>query len=175
MNSKILAWLKVQRLIIGPAITLLLFSSCSSHHNQNMVKSNSVPVTKNAIIKKPGSSYNDTITVKANTAVFYSPDSLQLVKIKEVNQINIFDMITHDCHFQMLNARKVLKENWPKIKIIDAQKARYVVFVKDDQSKVIVDLDQKNDICGLLLFDGKKNPVLADMPNIETVLTLYFK
>ena len=45
---------------------------------------------------------------------------------------------------------------------------------KSNKSKVSIDLNDKNDICGLFLFDGKKDPALVDMPNIDTQLGFYF-
>ncbi len=156
------------------AATLFYISSCTGNHkNQNQhAQINIAP--KNPIIKKPASSFNDTIVIKTKAAVFYSPDSLQMEKIKAVNEKNIYDMLVHDCHYQMQNAKNVLKREWPWIKIIDVSKPRYLVFIKDDGSKVIIDLNDKNDICGLFLFDRKKDPVLADMPNIDTILDYYF-
>ena len=95
-------------------------------------------------------------------------------KIKEVNEKDIFDMLTHDCHYQMQNASMVLKKYWPQLKIIEASKARYLLFIKINKSKIYIDLNDKNDICGLFLFDGKKDPVLVDMPNIDTELGFLF-
>ncbi|MEO8861773.1 MAG: hypothetical protein ABI358_10145 [Ginsengibacter sp.] len=157
------------------AFTLILFTcSCSEtseKNNQQEVKS---PQKKHQIIKKPGSSFSDTIVVTANSAVFYNPDSLQMEKIKVVNEKDIFDMLTHDCHYQQQNARMVIKKYWPQIKIIKASKARYLLFVKINKTKIYIDLNDKNDICGLFLFNGKKDPVLVDMPNVDTELGFYF-
>jgi hypothetical protein len=156
-------------------IMLLLFvCSCSETTEKKIQPEVKNPPKKHQIIKKPGSSFSDTIVVTANSAVFYSPDSLQMEKIKEVNEKDIFDMLTHDCHYQMQNAHLVLKKYWPKIKIIEASKARYLLFIKINKSKMYIDLNDKNDICGLFLFDGKKGPVLVDMPNIDTELGFYF-
>ncbi len=153
----------------------LLTSSCSenSTKNKNQQEEKSAK-TKPPIIKKPASSFNDTIIVRTKSAVFYSPDSLQMEKIKEVNEKAIFDMLTHDCHYQMQNARTVIKKYWSQLKIIEVSKARYLLFIKTDKSKTCIDLNNKNDICGLVLFDGKKDPVLVDMPNINTELGFYF-
>ena len=154
---------------------MLLASSCS----ENVKKDSNQPEEKSAktkprIIKKPASSFNDTIVVNKKSVVFYSPDSLQMEKIKAVNEKAIFDMLTHDCHYQMQNARIELKKYWPQIHIAEATKARYILFVKKDETKLCIDLNDKNDICGLFLFDTKKDPVLVDMPNIDTELGFYF-
>ena len=172
---------KLQKIISYPIIIYSLFaiflltSSCSENakkdNNQQEQKNTK---TKPPIIKKPASSFNDTIIIQARSAVFYSPDSLQMAKIKAVNEKVIFDMLTHDCHYQMQNARIELKKYWPQLHVAEANKAKYILFVKTDQTKICIDLNNKNDICGLFLFDGKKNPVLVDMPNIDTELGFYF-
>ena len=155
-------------------LIFVFVSSCTETANKKQLPEEKASSQGHLIIKKPGASFNDTIIVNAKSAVFYNPDSLQLVKIKSINEKNIFDMITHDCHYQMQNAREVIKKYWPRIKIIETSRARYLLFVKEDKSLKCIDLNDKNDICGLYLFDRKKDPVLADMPNINTVLGFYF-
>ena len=51
---------------------------------------------------------------------------------------------------------------------------RYLLFIKANKNIKCIDLNDKNDICGLFLFDTKKDPALIDMPNIDTQLELYF-
>jgi hypothetical protein len=74
----------------------------------------------------------------------------------------------------MRNARMVLKKYWPKVRIIETSKARYLLFIKADKSKKCIDLNSKNDICGIFLFDNKKDPELIDMMNVDTALEFYF-
>lgn len=164
-------------LAINGLITLFLFlftCSCSPGNEKNTPPAEINPKTKSSIIKKPGSDYQDTIIIKAKSAVFYSPDSIQMEKIKSVNTKAIFDMLTHNCHYQMENAHIVIKRYWPQIKIVEVSRFRYLLFEKTNKSKVCIDLNDKNDICGLFLFDEKKDPVLVDMPNIDTQLGFYF-
>jgi hypothetical protein len=162
-------------LIISGIITLFLFAgSCSDGHKKNTQQAEVSPKTRSLIIKKPGTGYDDTIVIKAKSAVFYSPDSIQMEKIKTVNEKAIFDMLTHNCHYQMENARMVIKRYWPQIKIVETSTFRYLLFEKTNKSKVCIDLNDKNNICGLFLFDGEKDPALIDMPNIDTQLNLYF-
>lgn len=130
---------------------------------------------KDTIRKKPPGSFSDTLTIHYPTAVFYNPDSLQLLQIKEITEKNEYETDVHNCFYQMRNARIVLKKYWPQIHIIETSKNRYLLFVKADKSKIFIDLDNKGDMCGLLLFDGKKEPELADMMNIETAMGFYFR
>jgi len=163
------------RIAICSTIIFFLFNcSCSDVSEKNSPQQEKALQKKHLIIRKPGSSFNDTIIISANSAVFYHPDSLQMNKIKAVNEKNIFDMLTHNCHYQIENARMVIKKYWPQIKIIETSAVRYLLFEKRNKSEVCIDLNDKNDICGLFLFDGEKSPVLVDMPNIDTQLRFYF-
>ena len=158
----------------GMIVLFLITGSCSEGNKKNTLPAEVSPKTKSLIIKKPGSTFNDTIFIKANSAVFYTPDSVQMKKIKTVNEKVTFDLLTHNCHYQMENAHIVIKKYWPQIKIIEVSTFRYLLFEKTNKSKVCIDLNDKNDICGLFLFDGKKDPVLVDMPNVDTQLGFYF-
>ena len=80
----------------------------------------------------------------------------------------------HNCFYQMRNARTVLKKYWPRIRIIETSGNRFLHFIKSDKKQALVDLNSKGDMCGLFLFDGKKEPEPADMMNIETALGFYF-
>mgnify|MGYP001163238937 FL=1 len=166
-------------LLIFFAITfmiLLLFFSCSDpetskkNNPQEQIKSETAP----EIYKKPPSSFNDTIIIKGKSAVFYNPDSLQLEKLKNIIPKITYENNIHDCFYQMRNARIVLKKYWPQIHIIEISKARYLLFIKADKSTTCIDLNTRNDQCGIFLFDTRKNPQLVDMMNIDTELGFYF-
>ena len=154
---------------------LLFFYSCSAPAKKSEQQGGKKIAAKPPIIKKPASSFGDTLIINRVSAVFYTPDSPQMIKIKAVNEKATFEMIEHDCYYQMRNARMVLKQYWPQVNIVEVSKARYLRFVKNDKSNVFIDLNDKNDICGVFLFDKKKNPVLIDMPNVDTELGFYFK
>lgn len=124
-------------------------------------------------VKKSTSSYSDTLVVIAPAAVFFQPDSLQLSKIKSQSTNVEFESQKHNCFYLAQNARNVLKEYWPKIRRVEPAQVRYLLFVKENKDKVLLDLNSQGDLCGILLFDGKKNPELADMMNINTALEFY--
>ena len=171
LEKKFVLFLCLLLLSIG---LLILIGSCNQVNKGNIQPSETSKVTKRRIIKKPGSSFNDTLIIKSNSAVFYVPDSVQMEKIKNINEKEVFDLLIHNCHYQMQNARQVIKKDWPQIKIIETSTHRYLLFEKENKEGKCIDLNDKNDICGLFLFDGKKDPALVDMPNIDTQLHLYF-
>ena len=153
-------------------LTIVVYLSCSDSsrsgraHNEN----DNNKLTKN----KPPGSYSDTITINFPAAVFYYPDSLQLENIKAITDTMMFKGMDHECIYQMRNARLAVKDYGPQIRIMEPSKARYLLFIKSDNTKIYVDLDTKSEMCGLFVFNLIKDPQLVDMTNIGTELDFYF-
>ena len=131
---------------------------------------------EDAILKKtkPGSSYSDTIKITSSAAVFYSPDSMQLEKIKAITDTMTFEGTMHDCFYQVRNSRNILNKSYKQVQILEVKNARYIAFEKINGEKEYVDLNSQNDPCGLFIFNGNKSHRLVDMTNIETELNFYF-
>ena len=165
-----------QTLISSWLLVLLgqLLFGCSGRNLENkpIAKKDTIPFSAN--IQKPPSTYSDTLTIAVDAAVFYRPDSIQMEKIKGVNKEMVFKSIEHECFFQQRNARMVIAKYWPKVKIIETAHASNLLFLKADKSSTLIDLNSKNDICGIFLFRKDKAPILIDMMNIDTELGFYF-
>lgn len=147
-------------------------------HKHRIIQKNDteIPATSRAVqSKKPSSTFSDTLVINRISAVFYNPDSLQLNRIQAITKKEIYETDVHNCFYLMRNARMVLKKYWPHIHIIESSEYRYLLFIKADNSQTCIDLDTKEDMCGILLFDRKKEPELIDMMNIDTALGFYFK
>src|SRR4029079_19048099 len=104
------------RLALGLFFTLGYLISCSGENKKNNSIKN-ITEKKDTIIRKPPSSFSDTIVIGFPSAVFYNPDSLQLKKIKETTLKNEYESEVHNCFYLTRNARTVLKKYWPKIHI----------------------------------------------------------
>jgi hypothetical protein len=148
--------------------------SCSNGNNNND-SPKPIQETNDTMRRKPPSSFSDTLIISFPSAVFYNSDSLQLEKTKAITSVKEYKSEVHNCFYMMRNARMELKKYWPKIHIIETSLNRYLLFVKAGKSKSLIDLDGKGDMCGIFLFDGKKEPELADMMNIDTALGFYFE
>jgi hypothetical protein len=162
---------------LGTFVIIFFMTACNnpSQKEKNRIASQQQKKISRKYIANPPSSFEDTLTIKTVAAVFFKPDSNQLQKIKAVNKPMVFASLTHDCHFQMGFARNELSKNYPKIKIINTDNARYLLFVKDNKSDTCIDLNKNNDICGVYIFNRLKNPQLLDMTNADTELEFYFK
>jgi hypothetical protein len=178
MNTKKRIHLRFKTVFLYSVVIIgMLLSSCSGPGNPLTKKhpTDSLPGLKKDNRKKPPSSLNDTVFIHSRSAVFYHPDSLQLIKIKKVNEKMIYESLMHDCFYQMRNARLVIQRYWAGIQIIDVSEARWLNFIKSGGSKRIIDLDTINDVCGIYLFDPARDPERIDMMNIDTELGFYFK
>ena len=159
-------------------IFFLLLGACSSGNptaNQENKPTSVEASPTPKMMKKPETYYTDTLVINSESAIFFNPDTIQVEKYKTMASHNEFESMKHDCFFQQRNARMVLKKDWPKISIIENYNSRYLIFVKADKKTTVLDLDTKGDLCGIILFNKKKEPQLIDMMSIENELEYYFK
>ncbi len=154
-------------------IFLICFIFCAE--NETRKNPDGLAGGKQEIRHKPPSSYNDTLSIDFPSAVFYNPDSLQLEKMWAITDSGIMESQLHECYFLMRSSRFSLQSNWPEIKIIELKNARFLLFKHIDGEREYIDLDTRNDPCGILLFDGRKKARLADMANIDSELAFYFE
>ena len=154
----------------------LVGSGCSGNRSTPVSPGNAGGDTlKPAPFRKPPATKQDTLTIKGMSAVFFQADSLQWEKTKALLDANHYETEEHNCYFLMRNARKSLGKSWPAIRITETSRVRFLQFIRDDKESTVIDLDRVNDLCGIYLFDGQKDPELADMMNIDTSLGFYFK
>ena len=153
---------------------LLAIFSCNDHPTDKPRLAEQKQKDSSGHLQKPPSSFNDTLRINETAAVFFSPDTVQLEKLKKTSSIMQFETMTHESFFQMRNARIVLKKNLPPLKIIETSKNRFLLFTKKDGSQTCIDLDKKGEAWGLYLFSPEKEPELVDMMNIETASGFYF-
>jgi hypothetical protein len=169
MNLKILYSFS----FLAIASTVMLSSSCNTNNSNkaNAVSASQIPQVNG--IKKAASTYQDTLIVQAPAAIFYHPDSLQLLKIKAQTDSIFYNGSMHEFLYQMRNARIVIDKTWPLLSIIESKNFRYLLFVKKDGSRDCIDLDTKKDPFGLFVFNTQKPPLPVDMTNIETAISFY--
>jgi hypothetical protein len=157
------------------ALQLFSVSACNNNDYKNIQTGPVKTESGKKNILKPPSAYSDTLIIDFPAAVFYHPDSAQLLKIKDQTDSAVFDGLTHGFFYQMRNARMVIQRTWPDLKIIEAKNCRYLLFITADNNRQCIDLDMANDAYGLLVFNRKKPPLAVDMMNIETGISFYLK
>lgn len=150
----------------------LLFAGCSgggsvSNHSSH---SSTNPSDTVRLVAKPPSSYQDTLFIRGSAAVFFHPDSMQLLSIKAQMDSVIYKSLTHELHYQMRNARIVLHQFYPAVPIIETTKHRFIKFQSESIPSVVFDINTIKDISGIILFNGRSQPHVTDMMNIDTEL-----
>lgn len=158
----------------GAAISLITIAASSCSGSPQQPTRDLDKAGKNSEHHKPKSSFTDTVKIFSPAAVFYSPDSLQLEKIKVITEPSVFESTVHDCFYQARNSRIVLEKYYPGIPVIEVKNARYLQWVYADGKQDYFDLDEQGDPCGIIIFDGHQSPRVVDMMNIETELGFYF-
>ena len=151
----------------------LYLVSCSNTTNKN--KSTEVNVeSMGAGNKKSDNRFTDTLVIDFTAAVIYNPDSLQLEKLKVFTKPMDFESNVHECIYLLRFSWNEIKNNWPKIKIIETGNAGFVLFKSEEGNEEYIDLNTRKDFCGIFLFDGHKKVHFADLANIATELGFYF-
>lgn len=168
--------MKIVKQIMVRGFLLILIVSCNDTYRKNNTTTvDSLVIKSTKITNKPGASFSDSIYIKEDAVIFYYPDSLQDAHIKAITEPAIYNSSIHEMFYQMRNAKNVINKTYPKLKVIEVINARFLVIKKKEGGKQIIDLDKYNDARGLILCNGIKEPLLADMTNIETELYRYFK
>lgn len=124
--------------------------------------------------KVPGGAPPDTLVVDTRAVVFFRQDSVRMEWNKAALNDRLFESLTHDCYFETRYVRSVIQRERPALPVVNVSANRWLVFKKKDGGRKAIDLHAINDICGVFLFDGIKDPIRADMPNIETQWWFYF-
>lgn len=166
----------ISTLIKGSTAVWLIFIllACNNNASDKSITKAVSTETKPKKITKPKSSYHDTLAISASAAVFFHPDSLQLLQIKAITDSMVFDGSMHEYFYQMRNARMFIKKSRPGLPIIESEKNQYLMFVSKEGTRTYVDLNTKYDAHGLIIFDGIRAPVQVDMTNVETIMGFYF-
>src|SRR5688572_21484454 len=150
-------------------ISIMAFIACTSPTMQN---GTGKPEKLHA---KPPSSYQDTLRITDFSAVFYSPDSMQLERIRLLTEEQVFNGSMHEYYYQQRNAGLFFQKHWPQLTIVEAKNIRYLLFVSLDQHTEINDLDKLNDAYGIFVFASGQSPLQIDMTNVETQVADYFQ
>lgn len=157
--------------IIGIASLLVSCNNSSPAIKKQVYKTDTIQTETKKAIPAMGS---DTLVIDKQAAVFFTADSAHAERFKAKFGAGAYDGTDHECFYQMKNSRTSLKEHWPQVHIYEVKSNTVLLFVKEDGQKTIIDLSQKNDLCGLFIFNRKKDPLPADMMGIGTSLETYF-
>ena len=158
-------------IVLVLALGCMMWGGCSAPTNTYPVKeADNFRLPVKGTMVKPPSSNADTLWVKKPAAIFFQPDSLQMLAIRSNMDTTVYKSQVHELFYQMRNARLVIREFYPAISIIETNRHRFISCWIDATHSTVIDLNQMHDISGIILFDGKYPTPVSDMMNIETEL-----
>ena len=159
--------------LLSSYIILFLLLACRQQSGEKTVSVDNKKEENKSIIKPP-TIYSDTLKIDSRAAIFYYPDSLQLEKIRAGSDTAKFDAAMHEYFYQFKYVHDVLDKYWPRLNIVEAKTVRYLLFIKADNGRKIIDLDTKYDPYGLLIFDPQKDPIQLELTNAPSEIGFYF-
>jgi len=167
----------IKAIFTTASIVAFVFIGCKSSNieNEDSIGKMTNPNEHHPVnIKKPGSSFMDTLVVKGSAVVFYNPDTLQLKKIEAVNIPMVYKSMVHEYYYQQKTAKVDLKNIWPRILLYDIKNYRFLKFIYYNNNVQLIDLNKINDISGIIVFNGIKQPEQVDMMSFVNDATNYF-
>ncbi len=127
---------------------------------------------KESLNSKNENALPDTLLITSKAAVFFQPDSLTIAGRLTGKDSEDFRMGMDDYLFSLNESLEFLKEQ--KLSVIDAFHSKYILFKGNDNS-FVVKIDSLPELWGLYLFEPGKQPLYADITDIETEYGRYFK
>jgi len=113
---------------------------------------------------------SDTLVIKEPCAVVFHPDSLKLKRLKNESIAEEYDIIIDDAMYYLNQSSNFLNEK--DVKLVDTESNK-IIFIKENKESLFINLDSL--YWGIILFDGKHNPKIVEMTNIEEEYNGYFK
>jgi hypothetical protein len=115
---------------------------------------------------------NDTLTVTEKGAVFYSPSSSRINKMKKERGEDFY-VAADDNMYYMSTARDFLEQQ--KLAIMDNKDKKYIKFVFADKLSQVIKLDTVSQPWGIYFFDPSKRLYQADITMIQEEYKNFFK
>jgi hypothetical protein len=153
---------------------VLFASRCEPLPERKEEKTANLQQQRGAAPGKPPSSFPDTLTIHFSAAVFYEPDSLQLLQLRAITDSGEFAAILHEYEFQIKTSIAYFAKYKPSIPMIHAKKVRFLQFIQTNDQDTLIDLDKNGDAYGLYLFRRNSYAYKVDMTNIDTEVPSYF-
>jgi hypothetical protein len=149
-------------------MSAIFFISCSNdkEHKSPNTESREPP----SIFHKPND--KDTILIDQESAVFYSPDTIQIEQRKaEVGEENFY-IGADDYLWYLHESQQYLeKVNFPTI-FVEGKK---ILKFKSPNKTTLIRLDSLRELWGVYLFKPGKAPYFADIVSMEQEFEKYFK
>ncbi len=114
------------------------------------------------------------VQIKKPSFIFFIPDKSTIDSLKRAQGEDGFETVIEDNSYQDSEA-KIFLEKQKTMREQDAGITDNLEFFKSNGTIVRINLKKLNKIWGIVLFDGKNDPVITTSTNVETDYKKYFK
>ena len=164
------------------SILFALFALISCNQKENHIEDNlkgaktiSSKKIENRKVENTETTKNviDTITVKSKFAIIIEPTEKQIEKRKKEVGEEDFYIGADDYMFYLNESTKTFNKN--KLKVLNIKNDKIINFELENGNNAILELNDKDELWQIYLFDPKLKPKKIDMTDSENEYKKYFK
>ena len=165
---------------ISVFLTLFTLISCNQTVNQKEENLNSITtISEKKVSKKKinntKSNKNgiDTVVIKNQTAIIIEPTDKQIEKRKREIGEEDFYIGADDYMWYLNESTETFRKN--KLNVLNIKNGKIIKFEMENGNNAILELNGKDELWQIYLFDPKLKPKKIDMTDSETEYKTYFK
>ena len=165
---------------ISVFLALFTFISCNQMVNQKEENLNSITTTskKKVATKKINNNESskigiDTVVIKNQTAIIIEPTDKQIEKRKKEVGEEDFYIGADDYMWYLNESTKTFRKN--KLNVLSIKNGKIIKFEMENGNNAILELNGKDELWQIYLFDPKLKPKKIDMTDSENEYKTYFK
>ena len=165
---------------ISVFLTLFTLISCNQTVNQKEENLNSITtISEKKVSKKKinntKSNKNgiDTVVIKNQTAIIIEPTDKQIEKRKREIGEEDFYIGADDYMWYLNESTETFRKN--KLNVLNIKNGKIIKFEMENGNNAILELNGKDELWQIYLFDPKLKPKKIDMTDSENEYKTYFK
>jgi hypothetical protein len=115
----------------------------------------------------------DTLLISEKAAIFITPDSLRIEKLKQEGSEEDFNVTANDYLYYMGTAQEFLDS--VKVRVVDVENEKFIKFVGSNKKRQLITISKQLEPWSIYFFDPAKKAKQVDMTAIEEEYKDYFK
>ena len=165
---------------ISVVLALFTLISCNQTVNQKEENLNSITTisekkvsTKKINNTKSSKNGIDTVVIKNQTAIIIEPTDKQIEKRKKEVGEEDFYIGADDYMWYLNESTETFRKN--KLNVLSIKNGKIIKFEMENGNNAILELNGKDELWQIYLFDPKLKPKKIDMTDSENEYKTYFK
>ena len=165
---------------ISVVLALFTLISCNQTVNQKEENLNSITTisekkvsTKKINNTKSSKNGIDTVVIKNQTAIIIEPTDKQIEKRKREIGEEDFYIGADDYMWYLNESTETFRKN--KLNVLSIKNGKIIKFEMENGNNAILELNGKDELWQIYLFDPKLKPKKIDMTDSENEYKTYFK